>query len=68
MFIVSMDARNDQRGRGEPGDGPVRCAACGGDLKMFVEIPPHGRPYEQDHPVIRYFRCGRCAQIRIVDA
>jgi uncharacterized protein with PIN domain len=66
-----MDASDDSRGQraGSPTrDRNARCAVCGGELNVIVEVPPNRQPYAQDHPSTKYFRCARCGQIEIVDA
>ena len=46
---------------------PTHCAACGGKLSLFAEIPPRDGAHPPDGPRVAYFRCERCAQIRIVE-
>lgn len=51
-------------------DDPARatdCAACGGTLVLLAEIPPRDPAHRHDLPRIAYFRCERCAQIKIVE-
>ena len=50
---------------GEPAKA-TDCAACGGKLVLFAEVPPRDDAHPQDLPRIAYFRCERCAQIKIV--
>lgn len=60
------DANGTRPRRAGGGRGP-RCAVCGGELSVLVEVPTRGLPHEQDYPSTRYFRCNQCAQIQIVD-
>ena len=46
---------------------PTQCAACGGKLSLLAEIPPRDAAHAADAPRVAYFRCERCAQIRIVE-
>ncbi len=62
-----MDAPNDTRGQRAKRDRRTRCAACGGELNVLVEVPTRGQPYAQNYPSTQYFRCVRCNQIQIVD-
>lgn len=52
--------------REEPAKGTL-CAACGGTLRLLAEIPPRDGAHRQDAPRTAYFRCERCAQIKIVE-
>ena len=47
---------------------PTQCAACGGRLTLLAEIPPRDATHPQDAPRVAYFRCERCAQIRIAES
>jgi hypothetical protein len=55
-----MDTREDSA-------DPTDCAACGGKLRLLSEIPPRDHAHPQDTPRVAYFRCERCAQIKIVE-
>ena len=39
----------------------------GGKLRLLSEIPPRDHAHPQDTPRVAYFRCERCAQIKIVE-
>lgn len=58
--IYEMDTREDSA-------DPTDCAACGGKLRLLSEIPPRDHAHPQDTPRVAYFRCERCAQIKIVE-
>lgn len=51
---------------GEPAKS-TDCAACGGKLRLLAEIPPRDDAHPHDGRRIAYFRCERCAQIKIVE-
>jgi len=48
-------------------DLSTQCAACGGKLVLLAEIPPRDNAHPNDAPRTAYFRCERCAQIKIVE-
>jgi hypothetical protein len=56
----------DMDGRGEPATS-TQCAACGGKLRLLAETPPRDAAHHESTPRVAYFRCERCAQIKIVE-
>lgn len=69
MYVRHMTGalEDDSRGKENNRARGNRCANCGGELNVLVEIPPHGDPYDRSRPSTRYFRCDRCNHIRIID-
>ncbi|MGE0564037.1 MAG: GAF domain-containing protein [Pseudolabrys sp.] len=54
-------------GRRIDNDDSLTCASCGGWLTVLVDVGPHAMAAGQLQPRTRYMRCGRCAQIQIVE-
>ncbi len=44
-----------------------KCAACGGELILLIDIAHNPQRYDQDHPRTLYYRCDSCRQIQIVE-